>query len=136
MRETNVSSYGSIAPRKIVAILMTAAAALLPTSCGAAVPVASARPAVPTASLSPFAQQRALILGGGGPVGRAWEIGIIKGLADAGIDLSYMDYSGYPEYPQLYPPFTHHVSVLDLLFNVGPAAAQYLVRAGRPAVTQ
>jgi hypothetical protein len=59
-----------------------------------------------------------------------------KLFADAGIDLSYMDYSGYPEYPQLYPPFTHHVSVLDLLFNVGPAAAQYLVRAGRPAVTQ
>ena len=73
MRETHMSSYGSIAPRKIVAILMTAAAALLPTSCGAAVPVASARPAVPTASLSPFAQQRALILGGGGPVGRALE---------------------------------------------------------------
>ena len=91
MRETHMSSYGSIAPRKIVAILMTAAAALLPTSCGAAVPVASAPPATPTTSLSPFAQQRALILGGGGPVGRAWEIGIIKGLADAGIDLTQAD---------------------------------------------
>lgn len=54
--------------------------------------------------------------------------------ADAGIDLSYMDYAGYPEYPQLHPPFTHHVSVIDLIFNVGSAATEYLVHAGKPAV--
>ena len=59
-----------------------------------------------------------------------------KLFADAGIDLSYMDYTGYPEYPQLYPPFTHHVSVIDLIFSVGPAAPQYLERAGNPAVAQ
>ena len=35
------------------------------------------------------------------------------------IELCYKDYSGYPEYKQLYPPFSHYVSVLDLLFNVG-----------------
>lgn len=46
--------------------------------------------------------------------------------ADAGIRVSYADYSGYPEYPQLFPPFTHHVSVLDLLFNVGPDAPRYM----------
>jgi hypothetical protein len=46
--------------------------------------------------------------------------------AAAGIALEYMDYAGYPEYPQLHPPFEHQVSVLDLLFNVGPAATQYL----------
>jgi len=57
-----------------------------------------------------------------------------KLFADASIHLSYMDYSGYPEYPQLYPPFTHHVSLIDLIFNVGPAAPQYLERAGNPAV--
>ena len=34
------------------------------------------------------AVQRALVLSGGGQVGRAWEIGIIKGLKDAGIDLT------------------------------------------------
>jgi hypothetical protein len=45
-----------------------------------------------------------------------------------------MDYSGYPEYPQLHPPFTHNVTVLDLLFSVGPAAPQYLSRAGHPVV--
>ena len=33
-----------------------------------------------------------------------------------------MDYSGYPEYPQLYPPFDHAVTALDLIFNVGPDA--------------
>jgi hypothetical protein len=54
--------------------------------------------------------------------------------ADAGIDLSYIEYSGYAEYPQLYPPFTHHVSVIDLIFNVGPDARQYLERTGNPAV--
>src|SRR2546430_1826785 len=36
MRETHMSSYGSIAPRKIVAILMTAAAALLQLTPAAA----------------------------------------------------------------------------------------------------
>jgi NTE family protein len=33
----------------------------------------------------------ALVLGGGGPVGEAWESGVIAGLADRGIDLSRMD---------------------------------------------
>lgn len=44
----------------------------------------------------------------------------------AGIELIYKDYSGYPEYPQLYPPFEHGVSVVDLLFNVGPDAPNYI----------
>jgi hypothetical protein len=42
--------------------------------------------------------------------------------AEAGIELEYIDYSGYPEYPQLHPPFEHEVTVLDLLFNTGPEA--------------
>lgn len=37
----------------------------------------------------------------------------------AGIELRYIDYSGYKEYPQLYPPFDHAVSVIDLLFCAG-----------------
>ena len=41
---------------------------------------------------------------------------------DAGIKVSWMDYSGYPEYTQLYPPFEHGVTVLDLIFNEGPEA--------------
>lgn len=46
--------------------------------------------------------------------------------AAAGIDLVYMDYSGYPEYPQLFPPFAHAVSVIDLLFQVGAEAPRYM----------
>lgn len=44
----------------------------------------------------------------------------------AGIQLSYVDYAGYPEYPQLFPPFEHGVTILDLLFHVGPDAPYYI----------
>lgn len=47
----------------------------------------------------------------------------------AGIRLRWMDYSGYPEYPQLHPPFEHGVSVVDLLFNTGPDARKYMKAA-------
>jgi NTE family protein len=36
--------------------------------------------------------KRALVLGGGGPVGVAWESGLIAGLAEAGVDLSVADF--------------------------------------------
>lgn len=45
---------------------------------------------------------------------------------EAGIELHYMDYSRYPEYPQLYGKFEQGVSILDLLFNTGPQAANYM----------
>ena len=44
----------------------------------------------------------------------------------AGITLEYISYD-YPEYPQLYPPFEPQVSVLDLLFNTGDRALDYIV---------
>jgi hypothetical protein len=44
----------------------------------------------------------------------------------AGIEVRFMDYSGYPEYTQLYPPFEHSVSALDLLFNAGPDALSHM----------
>ena len=43
-----------------------------------------------------------------------------------GIELTYKSYSGYPEYDQLYPPFEHSVSILDLLFHTGREAAHYV----------
>lgn len=45
---------------------------------------------------------------------------------DMGMKLVYKDYDGYPEYPQLYPPFEHGVSILDLLFNAGPDTTKHI----------
>lgn len=46
--------------------------------------------------------------------------------AAAGIELKYMSYEGYPEYFQFHPPFKHQVSIVDLLFHVGPNASDYI----------
>lgn len=44
----------------------------------------------------------------------------------AGIELVFKSYEGYPEYPQQFTPFSHGVTVLDLLFYVGPDAPWYI----------
>lgn len=46
-------------------------------------------------------------------------------LSRAGITLEYMKYE-YPEYSQLYPPFDPQVSILDMLFMLGPEASNYI----------
>lgn len=46
--------------------------------------------------------------------------------SEMNIKLTWMDYCGYPEYPQLWGGFTHGVSVLDLLFNCGKNAHQFM----------
>ena len=46
--------------------------------------------------------------------------------AKADIILNWMDYTGYKEYSQLYPPFEHGVSMLDLLFNLGLQHSTYM----------
>jgi len=46
--------------------------------------------------------------------------------ARAGTALEWMTYGPYLEYPQLYPPFEHEVTVLDLLFHTGPDARRYI----------
>jgi hypothetical protein len=43
------------------------------------------------------------------------------------IDVRYMHYSDYPEYHQLFPPFEHAVSIVDLVFNEGPSASKYML---------
>jgi hypothetical protein len=43
-----------------------------------------------------------------------------------GLSVSWFDYDGYPEYPQLWGEFSHQVSILDLLFNCGKEAAHYM----------
>ena len=47
-------------------------------------------------------------------------------LAEAGIELAYKDYSGYPEYDQLWGPFEHNVSILDLLLSCGKDSPFYI----------
>lgn len=44
----------------------------------------------------------------------------------SGISVQWFDYSDYPEYNQLYPPFEHGVTILDLIFSVGGNARHYL----------
>jgi len=43
-----------------------------------------------------------------------------------GIKVKWMSYEGYPEYRQLFPPFEHGVTILDLIFNEGAGASQYM----------
>lgn len=45
---------------------------------------------------------------------------------DAGINVEWMDYSNYPEYAQVHPPFEHGVSMLDLLFNTSLKHPSYM----------
>jgi len=48
-----------------------------------------------------------------------------------GIKLEWMNYEGYPEYHQLYPPFEHRVSIIDLIFNEGPNMQNYMLSFNR-----
>lgn len=50
---------------------------------------------------------------------------------EKGIVIEFVDYSGYEKYPQLYPPFEHGVSILDLIFNCGEDAKNYLKYVGK-----
>jgi len=50
-----------------------------------------------------------------------------------GITVEWMDYSNYPEYNQLYPPFRHDVTILDLIFNEGENSQKFMKSfLGRP----
>ncbi len=42
------------------------------------------------------------------------------------IEVVYLDYSGYAEYKQLYGTFVHQVSIIDLIFNEGKCATQFM----------
>ena len=46
--------------------------------------------------------------------------------AEQGIRVEWLNYSGYKEYPQQFGSFDHAVSILDLLFNTGPAARSFM----------
>jgi hypothetical protein len=44
----------------------------------------------------------------------------------AHVGVSWKDYSGYPLYDQSHPPFSHQVTILDLIFHTGPQAAWHI----------
>jgi hypothetical protein len=60
-----------------------------------------------------------------GPAARAYLD--VELLARNGVQVQWMDYSGYRPYRQLHGAFEHRVSVLDLLLNEGPDARHYLL---------
>ena len=45
---------------------------------------------------------------------------------DQNIKLTWFDYAGYKEYPQLWGNFMHEVSILDVLFNCGKNSHRYM----------
>lgn len=47
-----------------------------------------------------------------------------------GMRVEWFDYSRYPEYPQLWGEFVHGVTMLDLLFNCGPEARNFMKARG------
>jgi len=59
-----------------------------------------------------------------GPAARDYIVETL--FAKQGIQLAFFDYSGYPEYPQRWGDFVHGVTVLDLLFNCGKDAPDYM----------
>jgi len=59
-----------------------------------------------------------------GPAARAY---LDEGaFARRGIVVRWFDYEGYRPYPQLWGPFEHKLSVLDLIFNTGPEARSFM----------
>jgi len=53
-----------------------------------------------------------------------------KAFSDRGLKLTWFEYTGYPEYPQLWGEFMHGVTVLDLLFNCGKEAPRFMRYVG------
>ena len=43
------------------------------------------------------------------------------------IQLEWMEYKYKQTYPQLFPPFEHKVSIIDLLMNTGPSAINFML---------
>jgi hypothetical protein len=42
------------------------------------------------------------------------------------VKVNWLNYSDYNEYDQIYPPFEHGVSIIDLLFNTGKDATKFM----------
>ena len=42
------------------------------------------------------------------------------------VKVEWMNYINYPEYQQVFEPFEHGVTILDLIFNEGENATNYM----------
>lgn len=62
------------------------------------------------------------------PVGSKDYLESSSKFADRGIDVRYLEFE-HPTYPQLHGDFVSHLSVVDLLMNVGPGGTE-VIRAG------
>jgi hypothetical protein len=57
----------------------------------------------------------------------------VSAFETAGVEVAWMDYSGYPDYPQLWGAFEPRVSIVDLLLNTGERAHAFLDRGAERA---
>lgn len=57
----------------------------------------------------------------------------VQAFEQEGICVHWYEYHGYPEYTQIHGEFDHNVSVLDLIFNTGDDAANYMLSFGSVA---
>jgi len=55
----------------------------------------------------------------------------IKLLEEEDIIVEWMDYNDYPVYEQLYPPFKHKLSIIDLIFNTGKNAKNFMKQSSK-----
>lgn len=46
--------------------------------------------------------------------------------SNQGVNVTWFDYSGYPQYQQLWGDFIHEVSIIDLLFNCGNESSKFM----------
>ena len=49
-----------------------------------------------------------------------------KKFSDSNIGIEWFNYDNYLQYEQIYPPFHHNVSIVDLIFNKGDSSINFL----------
>lgn len=96
------------------------------TRCTDVLPREELRRMEPTERLLALAEARGATCYLSGPSAKAYLD--VDRFAAQDIAVAWMDYSGYPDYPQLWGAFEPAVSIVDLLLNVGDAAPLYLAR--------
>ncbi len=62
-----------------------------------------------------------------GPAAKDYLSGKEHLFEEKGIILTYKDYTGYPEYQQLFTPFEHGVSILDMIANIDLREIPYYI---------